>query len=211
MFPMQEVAGNLVDVCNGDAFVPVGAVTYGNAVANWRRKFVGIPEAASAKAQAPISHLWNQSCQSLWFYSWFVLVASGGTRYLYDLGGTNMFVQTIANGHLRTIATGHQIDGVIDYRDGLVHPLICEVIGGDNMTGHAGAGIYRISTDKEQITNTWLQFGDDVKGIGALAAGTAANAKYGRLDCWVGSKAEAWSAIGAKAFLQGENWVVTGY
>ena len=211
MFPFQEAASPLVDICNGDSLVVTGAMTFGNAISGWKQKFVGSSEVASQKAQAPVGHLWNVGCQSLWWYGGFQVTSLASTRYLFDLGGANMFIQMLVNGHLRTVITGHQVDGTIDYRGAVVHPIVIELIGGANMTGHAGAGLYRISTDKEQITNTWVQFDDDVKGIAALAAGIPAVANYGWLHTMTGSRAEALSTAGPKTFLQNFNWAVTGY
>lgn len=210
MFPFQDLASPLVDICNGDSLAVTGAMTFGNALSGWSRKFVGTSEVASQKAQAAVGHLWNVGSQSLvWYFTIFVS-SLASTRYLVDFGGTNSFVQMLVNGHLRTVMTGHQVDGAIDHRGGLRHVVI-EHIGGAGMTGHVGAGLYRISSDKEQIANTWVQFDDDVKGIGALGAGLPPNALYGRLDCWTGSDAEAVSTLGPKAFLQTLGVTVTGY
>lgn len=208
----DEASGNLVDKRQDAALIPAGTVEYQvTGPTGWTGKFVRHQQVAGSCFQAPLGACWNTSSQSVVWVGYFKLTASGGTRTLYLLSGSNLIVQTIATSKFIFGRTGSTVTGNVAYNDSVVHPIVVEYIGGDGMTGHSGAGLLRCSTDKEQLTVTWGQVGDNTKGVGINGAPAPPDAMHGMFAAWIGTAAEQLSTYGPKTMIQDLGWTVTGY
>jgi hypothetical protein len=88
---------------------------------------------------------------------------------------------------------------------------VVEFIAGAGVTNHVGAGLYRLSTDIEQITGTWSWVPDNFKGPGATGVAAPPIMRFAELTVWTGTDAEALSTFTPKAFLQAVGWTISGY
>lgn len=207
----QESSGDLIDSLNDVHMVQTGAGTYQNAIASWSTiKFLGTTEVAAQCWGAALGTAWNVFTQSVFIYGLVRFSSSSGTRRWFVVNGTTFYVEILTNG---TIRLNGGTAGTLDHRSALVRPFVVEMIAGAGVTGHVGAGLFRVSTNIEQITGTWSQQPDSTKGFGPVSAAAAAPmvGNFGPLAGWQGTDAEALSTFTPKAFLQAFGWTVTGY
>lgn len=213
-WPMQEPSGNLVDVLNGFQRTPAAGAggSYGNTIASWATKFLGVTEVANTSwgSVNATGDSWNVNTQSVFIYGLIRFSSSSSTRRWFVLNGTTHYLEILVNGHIR-IDGG--TSGALSHVGALVRPFVVEFIAGAGVLGHSGAGLYRVSTDIEQISGTWSQVPDSTKGSGPVSAAAAAPmvGNYGPETSWGGTDAEALSTFGPKAFLTAIGWSVSGY
>lgn len=211
-FPCQEASGNLVDVLNGFQLVKAGAGTQANTLASWSTKFLGTTEIAAqcfASANAT-GDLWNVFTQSVFLYGLVHFASSSGTRRWFVINGVTYYLEILVNGHIRL---NGGTAGLLSHVGANVRPFVVEVIAGLGVTGHSGPGLFRFSSDIEQITGTWSQQPDSSKGWGPVSAAAAAPPVMNGAELWgwQGSDAEACSALGPKTFIQSTGFAVSGY
>lgn len=210
----QDLLGNLRDDVQDGTIgqLTAGAgLTYAQALAGWAQKFVRTSEVAAGGAGRLAGALWNNYRQSIAKLIYFQLNACGGNRVFATINGGTRYVQCNPAGRLQLIdgILGEIVTSAHNYLDGAVHPVYIECIAGATIPGSAGPGIWRLTTDYEQIVGTWARRNDDVKGIaGAGSIGTSPDCYYGRNDDWIGADAEAHAAMGGKLFLQSLGWTV---
>lgn len=208
---VQEPSGDLVDSLNSVHMVQTGAGTYQNALTNWSTiKFLGMTETAAQCWGAALGTGWNVNTQSVFLYGLVHFASTTGVRRWFVINGTTFYCEQLSNGLMRL---NGGTSGLLDHRSANVRPFVIEMIGGAGMTGHSGAGTFRLSTDIEQVTGTWSSQPDNTKGFGCVSAAAAAPpvCNFGPLAGWVGTDAEALSTFTPKAFIQSFGWSVSGY
>lgn len=212
-FPMQESAGNLVDVLNGFQRTPAAGAggSYGATIAGWATKFLAVTEVANTSwgSVNATGDSWNVFTQSVFVYGLVRFSSSSGTRRWFVLNGTTHYLEVLVNGHLR-IDGGTA--GLVSHVGATVHPFVVEFIAGAGVLGHTGPGLYRVTTDLEQVVGTWSQVPDSTKGSGPVSAAAAAPmvGNYGDETSWGGTDAETLSTFGPGAFMRAVGWTVAG-
>lgn len=207
----QETSGNLIDDVHDVPLVAAGTVSYGQALTGWTSTFVATTNGVAGGWSAPFGAAWDVATQDVCVKLDAKITSQTTARAILILAGANELLDIGTTGKL--VSTPGITGGTFVYDDGLVHPFFVELLGGAGMTNHTGAGIWRISTDKEQITGIWHIKGDNVKGIGTggVTGALPPTALYNSLTGWVGHKCSAMSAKGIKIILQQFAWSVTGY
>lgn len=213
-WPMQEGGGNLLDSCNDFIMTPTGAGTYQNVVTNWQTRFLGTTEVAAQCWSAPgagqdgTSSAWNVWTQSVFLYGLVSFISASSVRRWFAVNGTTHYLEILSNGLLRLDGG---TTGSLDHRGTNIRPFVVEFIAGAGVTNHVGAGLYRLSTDIEQITGTWSWVPDNFKGPGATGVAAPPIMRFAELTVWTGTDAEALSTFTPKAFLQAVGWTISGY
>lgn len=206
---VQDGSGDLVDSLNDVHMVQTGAGTYRSTIANWSTvRFLGTTEVNAQCWGAALGTGWNTFTQSVFLYGLVRFSSSTGVRRWFVINGTTFYLEILSNGLLRL---NGGTSGLIDHRSSLVRPFCVEMIGGTGMTGHSGAGVFRLSTDLEQVTGTWASQPDSTKGFGPVSAAAAAPmvGNFGPLAAWVGADAEALSTLTPKTVMQSFSWTVS--
>jgi hypothetical protein len=207
----QETSGDLQDDVQGvhdmaDAAAPL----YRQTLTDWTLKWLKTAETSTEGFFASAGELWNTNVQSVVAMFYFRAVAAGGLRVIYMMSGANAYVSLNGSGILQLRNSG-TTTGSYNYFDGEEHFCAIEYICGAGILGHSGAGLWRLSTDKERLTGTWEAVPDDVKGIGGCGTFTPPECYYGPQEAWSGTDAETLSTLGIKTMMQGRGWTVTGY
>ncbi len=209
---MQMTSGPSVDEVQGSSATATGTIDYQQTVTDWTLKYVKTTEVSTEGLWCAAGARWNTNVQSVFGIIHYKHIAAGGLRVLAMLAGPNCYVSINGSGVIELRNSTGTATGSINYAtDGLVHPICVEFILGAGVLGHSGAGVFRLSTDKEQISRAWEITGDGVKGYGGCGAFTPPEGFYGPGMWWVGTKAEALSALTPKVVLQRFGWAVTGY
>lgn len=214
-FRCQEASGSLLDDVqdNAAALAPTGSpsyrVTYGADADYWIQLHETATEGFGAAAGAMFSINSQAVVTSLDFR---VLAPSSATRILQTLSNGNCYVSVTSTSRIRIESDAGLWFGTYNYDDGAKHPLVVEWIPGAGVLGHLGAGLFRFSTDKEQITGTWVRIGDGIKGIGGSGAYTPPPWLVRELIVWGGTDAEYVSGTQTpKTLCQARGYTVTGY
>lgn len=208
-FPLQESSGSLVDAMNGAVLTPSATVPlYQQSITGWNAKGVGAVNGTAAQGFLGASRtLWTIGTQSVVVYLQFLLTTSTSLTELLSISGANYRIVT-PNGNGKVELVPGSLVGTVDYRDSLVHPLMIEILPGAGVINHTGAGLVRVTTDKEQFTGTWGgSLGNDSKGLFAIAGQVAPSAIINKLEAWIGSEADTLSAVTPRLWLQRRGWV----
>lgn len=207
----QEAASPLVEDVQGASMIAAGAPLFRQTLAGWTSKWLRTAETATEGFYATAGQLWNPNVQSVFWVGHFRLTAlPAALRVLAMLGGANGYLSINGSGVLQLRNSGIAT-GTYNYFDGTEHWWALEYILGAGVLGHVGAGTWRVSTRVEQLTGTWEVLPDDVKGYGGCGAFTPPPCYYGRQEAWIGSKAEALTAVGVKPLMLYRGLPVTGY
>lgn len=208
----ETTPNNLVDDVQGiTTQLRAGSPLHQQTLASWNAKFLKTAETATEGFYGTAGQLWNTNVQSVVYNFMFRLGAlPGALRILAMMSGSNGYVSMNGSGILQLRNSG-TATGTYNYNDGADHFCAVEYILGAGVLEHTGAGLWRVSTDKEQLTGTWEILPDAVKGIGGCGSFTPPVAYYGRQEAWVGTDAEALSTTGIKSLMQSRGFTVTGY
>lgn len=220
-YQCQEAATPLVDDVRGATMAESGAVSYRQAAseAKYARRGVATADGTASRGFTAIAGThWDVGWQSIVAYLEFEATTfPGGNRALLAFTGASSFwlgmVPAIAGQAQLSCRSGATANGAVNYNDGKKHPVMVEIIPNNTVLDHTGAGLFRFSTDKEQITGTWSLASDGTKGLetGGSASLTAAPAKIFDLTVWTGTDAETINTLTPKVALQRLGWTVTGY
>lgn len=218
---LQEAAGPITDDVRGVAMTASGAVAYlqsGTELSYASKGVSTVDGTASMGFTAATGELWNVRFQAIVVYLEVEVTGiPAALRSLFALTGAASFyvglVQATASKANLSCRSAATTNGTFDYNDGKRHPVLIELIPAAATTDHTGAGLFRVSTDKQQITGTWSFTSDGTKGLGTggSASLTSAPAKYFDCAVWAGTDAETISTLTPKVALQRKGWVVTGY
>ena len=216
-FRGQESSGSLLDDVQDNAatLAPTGSPllhqTFGGDSDFW----LGIHETNGESFEADVGALWNINTQSLVPYLEFRAVADpAAVRIIQTFSAGNCFVSVTDTNKIRIQNDAGTWAGTYNYNDGAKHPLIVEILPGAGVLGRTGGGLFRFSTDKEQITGVWTRIGDGKKGLGA--AGIAGNGPppwlFRDFAAWGGDDGDYTSTIQTpKVLAQARGYTVTGY
>lgn len=217
-WPLQEASGSVVDEVRGVSMAASGAVTYqqsGTEAAYTSKGVATVDGTASMGFTATAANLWNITYQSVVAYLEFEATAvPAALRSFFALtGAASMYVgMTVSSGKaVLSLRPNGAVNGTYDYNDGKRHPIIIELTPGASVLDHVTSR-FRYSTDKEQLTGTWVVAGNGTKGLatGGSASLTSAPAKYFDCAVWTGTSADT-VAASPKSLLQAKGWTVTGY
>lgn len=188
LFPCTDAGPNLVDVANSPGGVLTAGlnVAYRQPVPGWARLFAAITgEGGGSGFLALADQLWNMGNQSIFALMYSAFLQSGGpTRCLFLLGGNNVVhIQAPTAGQLGCFCNGTTL-GTFIYESlaPIVYPITYSY-------DRRGAGLARVHTNKEQITSTWVNASDNVKGFGSNTLASPI-ARHGLLAVWLGNGAE---------------------
>lgn len=219
----QESSGALSDGVRGSSLTASGSPTYQQASADtsYATKGVRFAEGTTSLGfTAAVGVHWNITYQScVWYLEFEVktVPTPGFSRAMFALTGAAAAYVALFNSssHARIQCKGPSTaNGTVNYDDSKRHPVMIEWILGAGTSGHSGAGRYRISTDKEQVTATWSIASDGTKGLATGGSASLASADFIASDAigFVGTKAENISNVTTpKTMLQRRGWTVTGY
>jgi hypothetical protein len=209
MWTFQEASGDFFDRCNNPAGVLVAGTNtlYQQSIAGWTSKFFRInAEGVGGGARAPISSLWNIGNQSLFVLLYSAVLSSGGNRCLFLGGGANgLQIEIVAAGQATCFCNSVRVAGSFVYESATatVHPFALSY-------DRRGAGLVRVHTEKEEITSTWANLSDNVKGLGSNNISPPVS-MFNLLVPWVGVDAEAMidrggAGLGGKQLITDLGW-----
>jgi hypothetical protein len=207
-FRGQETSGDLTDEVQGATMIDTLTPLYQQTLTDWSMKWLRTNEVATEGFHATAGQLWNTNVQSVvWVFYFRVITMPGGLRVLAMLSGAGAYVSLNGSGIIQLRNSG-TTTGTYNYDDGEEHFCAVEYICGAGILGHSGAGTWRLSTDKEQLTGTWEICPDDVKGIGGCGTFTPPEAYYIPGEAWVGTDAEAVSTLGVDTMMEARGWTL---
>ena len=221
-FPLQEASGSVTDEVRGATMAASGAVTYqaSGTETSYASKGVQFPDGTAALGfTATTGNLWNVTRQAIAVYIEIEVVSvPAALRSVMAFTGASSFylglVQATAGKANLSCRSAATTNGTYDYNDGKRHPVLITLIPSASSVDHAGGGLYRVSTDKQQITGTWSFASNSTKGpgTGGSASLTSAPVKMFDFAGWVGTDAETMALTTTeKVALQRRGWTVTGY
>ncbi len=208
----DDASGSIIDKMQSLAFPAFGAPTYANAYAGWTSKTINTTDGTALEGFGLGNNLsWEPATQSMVMLVYAGLSVDANRRCFLMFSGASTRLDVLSTGKFQ-LAPG-STSGTVNYKDSAIHPFVIELIPGAPVLGHAGAGLYRVSTDKEKVTGVWARGNGGQHGIAAAgtAGQTSATAQYNMAAVWIGSAADVVSAIGPKTLLQTLNVTVTGY
>lgn len=218
--PAGVLSGNLPEVVHGGVFTPTGSPTYDEAPAGlFASRGVGFTEVAAQGFSQPAGGFVISPVQGLVLYGEFRLRAlptiSQQRALLALTGSTSQYISSFQSGSTARLAirgSAGNVSGTQDYLADARFPALVMSFPGVGVLDHT-TSLYSLSTNKESLAGTWPNVPDNAKGIAAAShAGlTPADFVLYCLYGWVGAKAAAIRALGAKTWIQRKGWTVTGY
>lgn len=212
LWTFQEASGNFVDVANSPGGVLTAGTNslYQQSVSGWATKFFRInAEGVGGGAQAAISTLWNIGNQSLFVLMYAAIVSSSGNRCMFLGGGANgLQIQAVGAGQVACFCNSVQNIGTFVYENltPTVYPFV-------EIYDRRGSGLVRVNTDKEQITGTWANLSDNVKGLGSNNISPPIS-MYCMKVAWVGTDAETMAdrsgvGLGGRQVIADLGWAMS--
>lgn len=209
LWTFQEASGNFVDVANspGGTLVAGTNTLYQQSVTGWATKFFRInAEGVGGGAQAALSSLWNIGNQSLFVLLYSAIVGSSGNRCLFLGGGANgLQIEAVAAGQVTCFCNSVRVTGTFVHENATptVYPFALSY-------DRRGSGLVRVHTNKEQISSTWANLSDNVKGLGSNNISPPIS-MHCMLAAWVGLDAETMidrggTGIGGKTLIANLGW-----
>ena len=193
----QDTSGNLLPSIGSIELAPNASPLYAQTVTNWTRTFVGTVDTTAeqrfASADASLSLSSGESVAMLVYMSAAVV---SGTARLFNVASHAWALQMSGNGNItgrfnNVAATGSNHESLTT-----VHPYL--------WVRNATADTCKVFSDLQEVTGTHSEIAVTIvgMGIGALAAGVAADSRVGLIAYWKGASAEG---LG-KATLQALGW-----
>ncbi len=172
VWPCQEASGNLASTASTLALVAANGPTYQTTVTDWSRKSVNMAEASGVRFTAAAASGPNPASTSVAWLIYFKLTAgvSGANRRLLvgaaGLTTTGVGVNITTANVARIYCVNVAANGVYDYNDGAVHPLL--------LVYNRTASTVAYFTDKETLAGTYnAGVVDAAKGLGEAAQNSA--------------------------------------
>lgn len=209
LWTFQEASGNFVDAANnpGGTLVAGTNSLYQQSIAGWDTKFFRInAEGVGGGARAANAVLWNIGNQSVFMLLYSAIVGSSGNRCLFLGGGANgLQIEAVAAGQITCFCNSVRVTGTFVYESATptVYPIALSY-------DRRGSGLVRVHTNKEQISGTWANLGDNVKGLGSNSISPPISL-HCLLPVWVGLDAEAMidrggAGLGGKQLIADLGW-----
>lgn len=203
-YTCQEASGNLADQIGSVNLVAAGTPLYQQTIAGWTRKGVGFNETLNQRFAVGAGSGPNATVTPVAMLIYFTCRTPAAMRNMLILSDAGATARSCAlngvTGLLRTQCAATTNDGVVDHRDGAVHPLLLTLdIAGSNTNRY---------TDLEKDNGTFAAgVLDGNKGIGAL---TGLNSHLGEVaGLWIFEGTDAqFTDAQAKALLQGLGWSI---
>jgi hypothetical protein len=176
-------------------------------VSGWTTTFFNTAVESSGRgAQGANTTLWNIGNQSILALLYSAVTASNGNRCMFLGGGGNgLQIEITAAGFATCFCNSVRATGTFNYENltPAAHPF---AIAYDRR----GGGAVRVNTEKEVITGTWANLGDNIKGIGSNSL-AAPISRHALLAVWVGLDAEAMmdrggAGLGGKQLIADLGW-----
>lgn len=209
LWTFQETSGDFVDIANA----PGGTLTagtnslYQQSISGWSTKFFRInAEGVGGGGRAAVSSLWNIGNQSIFVLMYAAVLSSGGNRCLFLGGGANgLQIEIVAAGQATCFCNGVRTTGTFVYENttATVYPFV-------EIYDRRGSGLVRVNTNKEQITSTWANLSDNVKGLGSNNISPPVS-MFCLKTAWVGTDAETMidrggTGLGGKQAIADLGW-----